>query len=113
MILILKYKDMWSTRKPVTPKNFLQSMKRTFYCIRQLLDKAGTKKLSTVKILRKEYAKLLAEKKNLYPEYSNTQQEMRNLQMTKVNVDQLMGYDEKEQEQKRKKIAEQTSKDPR
>jgi len=76
-------------------------------------DEMGIKKLPTVKVLQAEYVKLMAEKKNLYPEYSSTRQEMRDLQMARANVPRLMGYEEKEQEHKREKEAEQTSNDSR
>lgn len=76
---------------------------------KKAFDEMGVKKLPTVKSLQAEYAALLSEKKKLYPEYSSTRQEMRDLQMARANVARLMGYDEKEQEQKKeqKKEAEQ------
>ncbi len=80
---------------------------------KKAFDEMGIKKLPTVKSLQTEYAALLSEKKKLYPEYSSTRQEMRDLQMAKANVAWLMGYDEKEQAQKREKEMEQTPKDSR
>ncbi len=80
---------------------------------KKAFDEMGIKKLPTVKSLQTEYAALLSEKKKLYPEYSSTRQEMRDLQMAKANVARLMGYDEKEQAQKREKEMEQTPKDSR
>ena len=76
---------------------------------KKAFDEMGVKKLPTVKSLQAEYAALLSEKKKLYPEYSSIRQEMRDLQMARANVARLMGYDEKEQEQKKeqKKEAEQ------
>ena len=76
---------------------------------KKAFDEMGIKKLPTVKSLQAEYAALLSEKKKLYPEYSSTRQEMRDLQMARANVARLMGYEEKEQEQKKeqKKEAEQ------
>ena len=103
---------MWPTGKPVTPRSSWRSMKRTFCCIRpqrRLLMKWASRSCPPSRASRPSMLRCCRRRKKLYPEYSSIRQEMRDLQMARANVARLMGYDEKEQEQKKeqKKEAEQ------
>ena len=64
-------------------------------------DELGVKKLSTVKSLQEEYAKLLTEKKTAYAECRRSRDEMRELLLHKQNVDRMLGKNECEEEKKK------------
>lgn len=64
------------------------------------IDEMGVKRLPAIKSFWVEYAALLSKKKKPCPEYSSIRQEIQKLQIARGNTVRLMGYDEKEQEQK-------------
>ena len=65
-------------------------------------DEMGVKKLSKVKELQTEYAKLLEEKKKTYAEYRHSREEMRELLTAKANVDRVLKMEVEQDVEKEK-----------
>ncbi len=69
---------------------------------KEAFNELNVKKLTTIKELQTEYAKLLADKKTAYAEYRQARAAMRELLTVKNNVDRVLAMEQTEPQQKEK-----------
>ena len=70
---------------------------------KQYFDSLESKKIPTVKMLRKEYSELLDRKRKLYSDYKRAREEMKELYNVKSNVEHLLNISEPDNEREREK----------